>query len=103
MLKALNGKGSVLITAVVLLLLLFIISLAFSFWLNTQSKNSAHKKMSARAQFYNEAALQCMTRYIQNDLTASAKLTDNVTTDVFILKLIMPDGTNVEVSTWDIP
>lgn len=101
-----NEKGSILITATVVLVILSIGAISFGLWLAVQSKGTVHKKIIAKEQYYGEAGVQKALRFIQDRPTWQLALTDSVTADGFTLNLIMKDGTKdvpVEVSVWDVP
>jgi hypothetical protein len=98
-----NSRGSLLITATIVLIILAAGAISFGLWLAIQSKGTAHKKIIAKEQYYGEAGVQKALRFIQERPTWQAALTDSYTTDSFTLNLIMADGTPVEVSVWDVP
>lgn len=103
MMRLRNNKGSLLITATIVLIILAVGAISFGLWLAIQSKGTTHKKIIAKEQYYGEAGVQKALRFIQERTTWQAALTDVYTTDVFTLNLIMADGTPVEVSVWDVP
>lgn len=106
MMRLRNNKGSLLITATLVLIILGIGAISFVLWLAVQSKGTVHKKIIAKEQYYGEAGVQKALRFIQDRPTWQMALTDAGTADNFTLNLIMKDGTNdvpVEVSVWDVP
>lgn len=103
MMRLRNNKGSLLITATIVLIILATGAIGFGLWLAIQSKGTAHKKIIAKEQYYGEAGVQKALRFIQERPTWQVALTDIYPTHVFTLNLIMADGTPVEVSVWDVP
>ncbi len=106
MMRLRNNKGSLLITATVVLVILGVGAISFVLWLAVQSKGTVHKKIIAKEQYYAEAGVQKALRFIQERPTWQLALTDSTDTDSFTLNLIMKDGTKnvpVEVSVWDVP
>ena len=103
MLRLRNNKGSLLITATIILIVLAVGAISFGLWLAVQSKGTVHKKIIAKEQYYGEAGVQKALRFIQDRPTWQVALTDSVTTNTFTLHLTMADGTPVEVSVWDVP
>lgn len=103
MLRLRNNKGSLLITAMIVLIILAVAAISFGLWLAVQSKGMVHKKIIAKEQYYGEAGVQKALRFIQDFPTWQAVLTDTNTANGFTLNLIMADGSPVEVSVWDVP
>ena len=105
-----NEQGSMLLTSVLLLIILATVAVAFGFWLAVQSKATFHRRVITREDYYNAGAIQKAVEYIQKHPAAQQQLTDNCSTDVFVMHLRMDDGrpgmndgTPVQISIWDIP
>ncbi|MDD5492642.1 MAG: hypothetical protein PHV60_08195 [bacterium] len=100
-----NEKGSILITATIVLVILGIGAISFGLWLAVQSKGTVHKKIIAKEQYYGEAGVQKALRFIQERPTWQMALTDGYTTDFFTMNLVFQDTVpvTVEVSVWDVP
>lgn len=106
MMRLKNNKGSLLITATIVLVILGVGAISFVLWLAVQSKGTVHKKIIAKEQYYGEAGVQKALRFIQDRPTWQLALTDGNPNNGFTLNLIMKDGTKnvpVEVSVWDVP
>ena len=84
--KIRNEKGSTLIVAVMLLIILGVVVGSFAFWLAVQSRGLAHKKAISRAEYYGETVVQRALRYIQdNPSVQQALLTNNATNYHFLV------------------
>lgn len=98
-----NKKGSILLTATIILMILAVGAISFTFWLNVQSKGVTRKKLIAKEQYYGEVGIQKALRRIQESPQLQTQMSDDYPTHFFILNLVMEDGTSVEVSAWDVP
>jgi type II secretory pathway component PulK len=103
MMRLRNNKGSLLITATIILVILSVGAIGFGLWLAVQSKGTTHKKIIAKEQYYGEAGVQKALRFIQERPLVQQQMTDAYPTHYFVLNMVMEDGTKVEVSAWDVP
>lgn len=98
-----DERGSILVTAIILLIVLGTVGISFAFWLSVQSKGTYRNKINTKASYYGETGVQKAVQYIQANPGLQQRFLDNCTTDVFTLNLAMEDNTIVEISVWDIP
>lgn len=109
-------KGSILITASILLIFAAILILSFSYWIAVQSKGVVNRRNTLKAEYYGEAGIQFMIRHLQEaNWSEIAELTDNTPSNALIeVHLRFPDtetdasgnrieGAQVDITCVDLP